>query len=292
MIFCSTIIPTVGRSSLSKAVESVLNQELSQAAYEIIVVNDSGLPLEKAAWQSDMRVQVIETICRERSVARNTGAAVAKGAYLHFLDDDDWLAPGAYEHLWALSQSSQAQWLYGISQLVNRDHTPIIRLQHHLKGNCFVRFMAGEWIPLQSSMIDARTFFKVGGFVPSLSGPEDIDLLRRISLAGEIAETPQLIAYIVRDEKGSTTNYRSHREDSRSAREKILDAPRAFNTMLASATTPAWHGYATRIYLTSMIWNIRRKRPLTAASRAVHGFAAIFMAGLGVFTKAFWGSVI
>jgi hypothetical protein len=41
--------------------------------------------------------------------------------------------------------------------------------------------MAGEWIPLQASLIEAKTFFTVGGFNPLITGPEDIDLLRRIA---------------------------------------------------------------------------------------------------------------
>src|SRR3990172_4102692 len=129
-LFSSTIIPTVGRQSLSRAVESVLNQDLPSGDFEVIVVNDSGAPLPFAEWQRSERVQIIDTYRRERSMARNTGAAVARGRYLHFLDDDDWLAPGAFQHLWSLSQSSQAKWLYGGSQLVDRQDKPTIQLRH------------------------------------------------------------------------------------------------------------------------------------------------------------------
>ncbi|MSP11864.1 MAG: glycosyltransferase family 2 protein [Chloroflexi bacterium] len=120
-IFCSTIIPTIGRETLQRAITSVLEQRLAAANFEIIVVNDSGKPLLDGDWRGDRRVQVIATCCRERSVARNTGAAVARGQYLHFLDDDDWMLPGAFEHFWQLAQRApHAAWLYGGSQLVNR----------------------------------------------------------------------------------------------------------------------------------------------------------------------------
>ena len=290
-IFCSTIIPTVGRDSLKHSVESVLSQNLSQAQCEVIVVNDSGKDLPYASWQAAEQVAIIDTNQRERSVARNTGATLARGCYLHFLDDDDWLASGALQHLWNLSQASQAAWLYGITQLVDREHKPSLRLQHGLKGNCFVQVMAGEWIPLQASLIEAKTFFAVGGFNPLLSGPEDIDLLRRIALVGEVAETPNLVAYLVRGEEGSTTDYRRHPQARRWAREIILNSPGVFDRLRASAHTPAWQGRIARIFLTSLFWNIQHRRPLTALSRLLFGLVSIVSAAPACFTSEYWRAV-
>jgi len=44
-MFCSTIIPTIGRATLARAVQSVLEQDFTAADYEVIIVNDSGKPL-------------------------------------------------------------------------------------------------------------------------------------------------------------------------------------------------------------------------------------------------------
>ncbi|MGH2524992.1 MAG: glycosyltransferase family A protein, partial [Anaerolineales bacterium] len=96
-MFCSVVIPTIGRATLGRSVQSVLAQDCGAAGFEVIVVNDSGRPLPEAAWQRADGVRLITTNRRERSVARNTGAALAKGDYLCFLDDDDWLLPGALE---------------------------------------------------------------------------------------------------------------------------------------------------------------------------------------------------
>ena len=290
-MFCSTIIPTIGRQSLTRAVESILNQHLPAGDFEVIVVNDSGEPLPFAEWQRSARVQVIDTYRRERSVARNTGAAVARGRYLHFLDDDDWLAPGAFQHLWSLSQSSQAKWLYGVSQLVDRQDKPTIQLRHGLNGNCFIQVMAGEWIPLQSSFIEQETFFKVGGFDPLISGPEDIDLLRRVALVGEIAETPNLVAYVVRGEQGSTTDYLGHSQASRWARDRILDSSGAFEAMRSSASAPYWQGRLLRVYLTSVVWNLQRRRLFTAASRAFFALRSAFATTRSLFSPAYWRAI-
>src|SRR5262245_17611149 len=99
-MFSSTIIPTVGRHTLARAVNSVLSQNFDKDDFEVIVVNDSGQSLRQQDWQSSNRVKVINTNRRERSVARNAGASIARGKYLHFLDDDDWLFPDALCHFW------------------------------------------------------------------------------------------------------------------------------------------------------------------------------------------------
>src|SRR5919108_3058002 len=95
LIFCSIIIPTIGRSTLDRSVLSVLDQDFTQADFEVIVVNDSGQPLPEAGWHHSAQVHIINTNRRERSFARNSGAAIARGDYLGFLDDDDWLLQGA-----------------------------------------------------------------------------------------------------------------------------------------------------------------------------------------------------
>src|SRR5215510_3902210 len=137
-IFCSCIIATIGRDTVVRSVNSVLSQSLRDRDFEIILVNDSGKSLAQF-WERYERVQVIDTDRRERSMARNAGAAIARGRYFHFLDDDDWLAQGAYQHLWELSQSTDAKWLYGMTQVLDRENKPTVVLQHGLQGNCFVQ---------------------------------------------------------------------------------------------------------------------------------------------------------
>jgi hypothetical protein len=291
-MFCSTIIPTVGRPSLYQAVASVLDQQSpNDADFEVIVVNDSGKTLPFAYWQSSERVTLVDTNRHERSVARNTGASIARGKYLHFLDDDDWMAPNALQSFWNLARNNDAGWLYGTSQLVDRQHTALIELHHKLDGNVFIQAMAGEWIPLQASLIQSQLFFAIGGFNPRLSGPEDNDLLRRAALVTDFAKTSDRVAFVVMGEAGSTTDYDSHPLASRWAREKILDSPHALSRLRQGATSSYWHGRLSRIYLTSAFWNLQNRRPSAAFSRALTSAGTLFEAGSSLLSGAYWNAL-
>jgi len=120
-MFCSTVIPTIGRPTLTRAVESVLSQKLPDDEFEVIVVNDTGTPLARSAWQESERALTVTTNRRERSVARNTGAAIASGEYLHFLDDDDWLLEGALAEFRTLASESEEALIYGTAELIDRE---------------------------------------------------------------------------------------------------------------------------------------------------------------------------
>ena len=113
-MICSTVIPTFHREELvARAVNSVLEQLPDRDNFEIIVVNDAGIPLQEAEWQKSPLVTVVNTNHCERSVARNVGAALAEGEWLHFLDDDDYVLPGAYAALYDVAKTGSCVWIYG-----------------------------------------------------------------------------------------------------------------------------------------------------------------------------------
>jgi hypothetical protein len=152
--------------------------------------------------------------------------------------------------------------------------------------------MAGEWIPLQSSLIEAELFHRLGGFSALITGPEDIDLFRRICLYGNVAGTSSVVASIERGEAGSTTNYNQHSDMSRLAREQILDDTLAFHRMKENATSGYWLGRMSRIYFTSVIWNLRQKRPAIAASRLASGLAVIVLSNFRIASVSFWNALL
>jgi hypothetical protein len=103
----------------------------------------------------------------------------------------------------------------------------------------------------------------------------------------DIAETEAVVANIVRGETGSTTDYNRHPQQSRWAREKILDAPGAFSRMRNSARNSYWRGRIVRAYLTSAIWNLQHRRPLTMGSRLTSALASLVTAGGHAFSRDF-----
>lgn len=299
-MFCSTIIPTIGRPTLTRAVESVLNQEFAVEDFEVVVVNDSGKPLPDAEWQRSEKVQIIATNRHNRSVARNAGAAIARGRHLHFLDDDDWLLPGAFDGFWELARTTCAAWLYGGFRLVDNAEEIVAEVQPDQAGNCFIQVVASEWLPLQASLIDSKAFFAVGGFasLPSLlGGYEDIDLLRQIAQHYEIARVAQVVASIRAGDRESTTDYANMFNQNRQSREKMLNTPGAFTRMRESArasTTDSayWYGRIVYYYLASMRWNLRHKRLFVAASRSAYSIASFAIAGWRILSTSFWRGVL
>ena len=287
-IFCSTIIPTINRSTLSRAIYSVLDQDFRAADFEVIVVNDSGQTLPDMDWQHHERVKVINTNRRERSVARNTGAAVAQGKYLHFLDDDDILLPGAFNAFWNLDHETDASWLFGCWQTVDNNGDIKEEFCPELNGNIFALLVAGEGLPLQASLLKADRFFSAGGFDPTITGVEDRDLGRRMALTNSITHVPALVAKVRVGIVGSTTDWSRLAEDDRRGREKALLPSSAFCRLRDSANRSYWHGRVSRAYFASMVWNLKRKNILTALSRAMLGLA---FAGVHSFTGEFWSGL-
>jgi GT2 family glycosyltransferase len=286
-MFCSTIIPTINRPTLSRAVRSVLEQDFREDGFEVIVANDSGKPLPDMDWQHAPNVRVIETHRRERCVARNSGAGVAAGRYLHFLDDDDILLPGAIHAFWDNSRASDASWLYGYWQTVDNAGKLVDEFRPELDGNVFALLVAGEGLPLQASLLRAEDFFAAGGFDsrPAFLGVEDRDLGRRLALRGAISFVPAVVAQVRIGICGSSTNWSALAEGDRRGREKALGAVGAFSRLRSSAHTNYWRGRLCRAIAGSILWNLHRMNLLTVASRTTSG---LLLTGSFVFSGEFW----
>ena len=207
------------------------------------------------------RIRVLNTNRRERSVARNTGAAVSKGQFLHFLDDDDILLPGALRKFWRFSKETDAAWLYGAYQTVDNDGNLINEFHPNLFGNIFALLVAGESLPLQASLLKADRFHAVGGFdmTPKIIGVEDRDLGRRFASENKVSFLPEIVARIRIGEVSSTTNWSTIAKSDRFGREKALNLSSAISHINSSAVTAYWHGRVSKAYCGSMVWNLKRK---------------------------------
>lgn len=100
MIDVSVVIPTFRREKqLVEAVHSALAQE--GVSVEVLVLDDSPEGSARQAVESigDPRVRYTKQAVPSKgrpAVVRNAGAKQVQGRYVHFLDDDDRVAEGAY----------------------------------------------------------------------------------------------------------------------------------------------------------------------------------------------------
>jgi glycosyltransferase involved in cell wall biosynthesis len=292
-VFCSVIIPTIGRESLTKAVCSVLDQEFPGQEMEIVIVNDSGDAAAATSWHSVNHVRIITTNRRERCVARNTGAAAAKGTYLWFLDDDDWMLPGAMRTFEALaSRSPEASWLYGGLGIVDVQERVLVERNSGLNGRCFAQVLGGAWAPIQSSIIKADAFFEVGGFNPQIIGTEDLDLTSRIARIGEFANTKTSVACLYRGDLWSTsTDYSRAPADIRRSRDEVLDKRGTYSLLRNTADSAYWHGRIVRVYMSTITWNLQQGRYLKAFGRGLSTALSTLQAGGALFSRQFWSGV-
>jgi hypothetical protein len=149
--------------------------------------------------------------------------------------------------------------------------------------------MGGAWIPIQSSIIRSEAFFAAGGFSPFIRGTEDQDLCRRIAARGPLANTSTAVACLFRGARWQTsTDYGRAAEDTRRSRDQVVNEPGTWRKMLDSADDSYWQGRIVHVYLSLALWQARRRRPLTATSRALHGAAALLLSLPHWFRRDFW----
>lgn len=99
----SVIIPVYNSELyISECIESLINQSLKEC--EFIFVNDGSKDkspqiIEKYS-QQDSRIILINQENKGISIARNTGLDIAKGEYIGFMDNDDFVKQDMFETLY------------------------------------------------------------------------------------------------------------------------------------------------------------------------------------------------
>lgn len=108
----SVIMLTYNRENfVGRAIESMLNQTFRD--FEFIIVDNgstdkSGAICENYA-NKDLRIRVIHRAQGNIGSGRNTGLDAAKGGYIAFIDDDDWVEPDYLDFLYTLAVDNDAE---------------------------------------------------------------------------------------------------------------------------------------------------------------------------------------
>ncbi|MDD2970555.1 MAG: glycosyltransferase family 2 protein [Lachnospiraceae bacterium] len=104
----SIVVPVynmAGEGKLNYCLDSLLNQTIDAASYEIIPVDDKSTDhslevLRGYEKKYPGRIRVIASPeNRRQGGAKNLGIRAAKGEWLGIIDSDDWIAPDMYEKL-------------------------------------------------------------------------------------------------------------------------------------------------------------------------------------------------
>jgi len=167
---------------LADAIASVKKQTYQN--HEIIVVNDGSEDNTVAVCASYPDVQCVHTKRVGVSMARNTGLLYSKGAYVLFLDADDWLYANALElQLHYFNEFPEVALVAGGFDRVGNEGELLADqpdLKQHREG--FYRgLLMGNFIGMQSNTMYRRELFFDFYFDSRLIGCEDYDLNLRIS---------------------------------------------------------------------------------------------------------------
>ena len=206
MGLCSIIVATHNRIDLAqRAIQSALDQ--SYRAIEVIVVDDGSVQPFKSDHEDDRIKLVRNEFPIGVNGARNMGLAVAAGAWITFLDDDDELDSDFVRHSLATARSSALPSpvciLSGI-QPFYPDGRPIPAGARYPvsipKGG---HYFLEEWrlaSPRQSfrthnTLVAPVDFLRhIGGFDPSIRAWAHNDLFLRLNAIASI-DTTERIGY-------------------------------------------------------------------------------------------------
>jgi GT2 family glycosyltransferase len=193
----SVIIPTFRRpGELIEAISSVLRQ--TDATVEVFVIDDSPERSAEAAVRGvlDSRVVYLRNANPTGgvpSVVRNIGWPMARGTFVHFLDDDDIVAEGHYAAVKAAFAANPSIGLvfgriepFGAGPAAQLDHERRYFADAARKAASSGRFgsrfgFTGRMLfdkallVCSSSVIRRRCLARIGGFDPSIRLMEDAD---------------------------------------------------------------------------------------------------------------------
>lgn len=266
----STIIPVFNRPRMvGNAVQSVLQQ--TYRPIEILLVDDGSTddtPAVLAALQRQHPddIRVLRQNNAGPGAARERGRLAARGAYIQYLDSDDWLLPNKFaDQVTALQQSPECAIAYGTARLVADDGTLLAEpsrrtAEHHRQ--LFPLLLQERWWHTHTPLF-RRSISDAAGPWPPFR-PEDWDLEARMGALGA-----QLVHC------GSTVScQREHASGPRVSRGRQADylrdeanfLPRLFACALLAgvpAQAPQWQHLAR--------WCLLRSRQLHALGDQVQG---------------------
>lgn len=126
---------------LPKCIESVYNQDLDEAEFEIILIDDESpdesLQIAKKLTSERKNVTIISQKNKGLGGARNTGINNAKGDYVLFLDSDDFYLPNSLKNIIDLVENSDLDILEFGAQGISIENKIVFSLTASTHGKVY-----------------------------------------------------------------------------------------------------------------------------------------------------------
>ncbi|MBI5249873.1 MAG: glycosyltransferase [Desulfomonile tiedjei] len=211
--FISVIIPTFNRLELLKeTVESVRNQTYGH--FEIIVVNDGSTDGTSEWLGAQGDIKALEQSNSGIASSRNSGASIARGAWLAFLDHDDIWAPNKLEVQAEFVNANPDVALVAAKHVRLGKKCNVPGNARWIKGDLFVKEYSESFIHTSSVMIRRDVFREVNGFPTNYRFADEFDVWLRIAAAHPIAYVDQPLVFIRLYESNTSHNRVGVRTDT------------------------------------------------------------------------------
>lgn len=217
----SIIMPTFKRTDLlERAIQSVGNQTYSKI--ELIIIDDNGLGTEFQLktkkivnkYLKKLRIKyIVNEVNQGACVSRNDGIVAAKGYYITFLDDDNYLYTQKIEkQVNYLEQHRQYNavycgWNIGTKKIIPKK-----------EGNLLLEQLIGNYlIDTGSIMIKKSTVIGFGGFDSRPRRHDEVGFLVRFFNQGnKIGVLKESLYYYSLDDRSNHSNAEAHEQDVKS----------------------------------------------------------------------------
>jgi glycosyltransferase involved in cell wall biosynthesis len=199
----SIVVPLYNRAELvGRTIESVLAQTCGD--FELIVVDDgstdgSGKVVEA---YRDERIRYLWKENEERSIARNTGTALATGKYINFLDSDDYLLPNHLAEAASLIENYGDPEFFHLAYEMRDDSGGLVRTVNWFPEIANEVLVTGNHLSMNGVFLRSDVA-KENSFDPSMNIHEDYELWLRIASRHRLISGKAVTSVIVAHDQRS-----------------------------------------------------------------------------------------
>jgi hypothetical protein len=212
----SFVIPAFNAAeTLAETLASIQAQTFGD--WEAVIVDDGSSdasPSIAAEWAArDPRFRPLRQANAGHSAARNTGIAAARGAWLAFLDSDDWVAPEFLElNTRALAADPALDIVVCgcVHVFPSGEHGPPAVYEAGCLDDAFPAFVLDCPIAIHNCLVRRSIVQAVGGFDTSLKVGEDWDLWQRVARTSPRFGTVREVLAFYRMRPGTASTKANH----------------------------------------------------------------------------------